>query len=76
MAGRLNGHLVYGQVGGIVVSEIVASLSEWLSERPQWLQIAAVRLSQQSELTDADISELVDLCKRNLTRSYPNRQAH
>jgi len=71
MAGRLNGHLVYGQVGGIVVSEIVASLSEWLSERPQWLQIAAVRLSQQSELTDADISELVDLCKKESNKELP-----
>ncbi|MGV1097806.1 AAA family ATPase [Thiovibrio sp. JS02] len=39
-------------------------LSNWFSERPQWLQIAATRLLQQSELTEEDISELTTLCQQ------------
>ena len=31
---------------------IAISLPRWFSERPQWLQLAATRLLQQSELTD------------------------
>lgn len=41
-----------------------SSLSEWFSERPQWLQIMAMRLLQQSELTDKDISEFATLCQK------------
>ncbi|MFO8834957.1 hypothetical protein SC661_14095 [Legionella pneumophila serogroup 1] len=41
-----------------------SSLSEWFSERPQWLQIMAIRLLQQSELTDEDISEFATLCQQ------------
>ena len=46
------------------MSGISASLTKWFSERPQWLQIAAIRLLQQSELTDMDFSELAALCQR------------
>ena len=46
------------------MSGISASLTKWFSERPQWLQIAATRLLQQSELTDTDVSELANLCQQ------------
>ncbi len=46
------------------MSGILASLTKWFSERPQWLQTAATRLLQQSELTDNDVSELATLCQQ------------
>lgn len=46
------------------MSGISASLTKWFSERPQWLQIAATQLLQQFELTDKDISELVNFCQQ------------
>lgn len=42
----------------------MVDLSKWFSERPQWLQIAAMRLLQQSEFTDKDVSELATLCQQ------------
>lgn len=45
-------------------TEVVNNLNRWISERPQWLQIAANRLLKQSELTDKDISELATLCQQ------------
>ena len=48
----------------ISISEkLLASLTKWFSERPQWLQIAATQLLQQSELFDKDVSELTTLCQ-------------
>lgn len=46
------------------MSGISATLSKWFSDRPQWLQVAATRLLQQSELTDTDVSELATLCQQ------------
>lgn len=54
------------------MSEISASLTKWFSERPQWLQIAATRLLQQSELSDKDISELAVLCQQEAGGKLPN----
>ncbi len=42
------------------MSTILDLLQKWFSDRPQWLQIAAARLLQQSE----DISELTTLCQQ------------
>ena len=53
------------------MSGISASLTEWFSERPQWLQIAATRLLQQSELTDKDVSELATLCQQEAEGKLP-----
>ena len=50
---------------------ISASLTKWFSKRPQWLQIAAKRLIQQSELTDQDISELTTLCQKDADGKLP-----
>ena len=53
------------------MSEISASLTKWFSDRPQWLQIAATRLLQQSELTDKDVSELATLCQQEANEKLP-----
>jgi energy-coupling factor transporter ATP-binding protein EcfA2 len=53
------------------MSEILESLSKWFSERPQWLQIAATRLLQQSKLTDKYVSELTTLCQREANGKLP-----
>lgn len=50
------------------MSEVLASLPKWFSERPLWLQTAAIRLNQQIELTDEDISEFVTICKREANK--------
>ncbi len=47
------------------------SLTKWFSERPQWLQIAATRLLQQSELTDIDFTELAGLCQQEADGKLP-----
>ena len=51
---------------------VSASLTKWLSKRPQWLQIAATRLLQQSEFTDNDVSELASLCQQEADGKLPN----
>lgn len=48
------------------MNSISELMTEWFSERPKWLQIAANRLLQQSELSDKDVSELVILCKQEV----------
>ena len=53
------------------MSSVSTSLTKWFSERPQWLQIAAARLFQQSELTDKDVSELAALCQREADGKLP-----
>lgn len=49
----------------------VSDITEWLSERPQWLQIAVTRLFQQSEFTDKDVSELATLCQQEADGKLP-----
>lgn len=53
------------------MSEILASLTKWFSERPQWLQIAATRLLQQPELSEQDVSELATLCQQEADGKLP-----
>jgi len=45
------------------MSKILSEIEAWFSNRPKWLQDAARRIIQSGELTDADIEELVNLCK-------------
>lgn len=47
------------------------TLTEWFSERPQWLQIAATRLLQQPELTDKNVIELATLCQQEAEGKWP-----
>ena len=53
------------------MSSVTASLTKWFSGRPQWLQIAATRLLQQSELTDKDVSDLATLCQQEANGTLP-----
>lgn len=53
------------------MKDVSASLTKWFSERPQWLQNAATRLIQQSELTDQDISEFAALCQQEADGKLP-----
>lgn len=55
------------------MSGVSASLTKWFSERPRLLQIAAMRLLQQSELTDKDISEIATLCQQEADGKLPKR---
>lgn len=57
------------------MSEISASLAKWFSDRPQWLQIAATRLLQKSELTDKDVSELANLCRQEAEGTLPKAKS-
>lgn len=45
------------------MSELLREIEAWFGERPKWLQDAARRIIQNGEITDADLRELVDLCK-------------
>jgi len=53
------------------MSGVSASLTKWFSERPQWLQITATRLLQQSEIIDKDVSELATLCQQEADGKQP-----
>ncbi|MDX8126773.1 hypothetical protein QLH52_05735 [Methylomonas sp. OY6] len=44
------------------MSEVSASITKWFSERPKWLQIAATRLLEQTEISDMDVADLASLC--------------
>lgn len=48
-----------------------STLTKWFSDRPQWLQIAATRLLQKSELSNQDISELVTMCRKDADGTLP-----
>ena len=53
------------------MANIIDNLTKWFSERPQWLQMAATRLLQQSELNDKDVSELANLCQQEADGELP-----
>ena len=44
----------------------MTGLSAWFKDRPLWVQDAARRLIQQSDITPDDLNELVDLCKQEV----------
>nr|CDQ34911.1 hemin importer ATP-binding subunit [Virgibacillus halodenitrificans] len=53
------------------MANMIDTLTKWFSERPQWLQIAATRQLQQSELNDEDVSELANLCQQEADGKLP-----
>jgi hypothetical protein len=53
------------------MNKIVNILTEWFSERPLWLQIAATRLLQQAELAEKDVSELATMCLQEADGKLP-----
>ena len=53
------------------MDDVLTSLAGWFSARPHWLQIAAARFLQQTELTEKDFFELVILCKQEAEGKLP-----
>lgn len=48
------------------------SLNNWFLSRPKWLQIAATRLLQQSEVTEETIVEIAGLCRQEADGKISN----
>ncbi|UKV13210.1 hypothetical protein L6172_14255 [Thalassospiraceae bacterium SW-3-3] len=48
-------------------------LSKWFSGRPQWLQVAATKLIENSVLHDQDIYELATMCRREVSGALPKK---
>lgn len=46
------------------MDSLMQSLSTWFSERPQWFQIAATQLFEQSSLSTNDISGIAIICQQ------------
>ena len=53
------------------MSDVSATLTKWFSQRPRWLQIAATRLLQQTELSSEDYSELATMCQQEADGKLP-----
>lgn len=53
------------------MNSATTALSKWFSDRPQWLRIAASRLLQQAELTEADITQLATMCQQETDGTLP-----
>jgi energy-coupling factor transporter ATP-binding protein EcfA2 len=51
---------------------ISSTTTEWLTQRPKWLQVAAKRLLASSNLNDAAISELAVLCQQEANSEFPD----
>ena len=51
---------------------ISSTTTEWLTQRPKWLQVAAKRLLASSNLNDAAISELAVLCQQEANNEFPD----
>ncbi|RUM93370.1 MAG: hypothetical protein DSZ28_08540 [Thiothrix sp.] len=49
-----------------------STTTEWLSDRPKWVQVAAKRLLELGKLNDAEISKLVELCKQDADDEFPD----
>ena len=51
---------------------VLSALTEWILHRPKWLQEATKRLLERGTITDDDISELAELCKREAEGDVPD----
>ncbi len=51
---------------------VSSTTTEWLTQRPKWLQVAAKRLLESGDLNDAAISELAVLCKQEANNEFPD----
>lgn len=46
--------------------------TEWLMQRPKWLQVAAKRLLESGDLNDDAISDLAVLCQKEANSEFPD----
>lgn len=51
---------------------MISSTTEWLTQRPKWLQVASKRLLASSNLNDSAISELAVLCQQEANNEFPD----
>ena len=51
---------------------VSSTTTEWLTQRPKWLQVAAKRLLESGNLNDAAISELAVLCQQEVNNKFPD----
>nr|WP_319396588.1 AAA family ATPase [uncultured Desulfobacter sp.] len=51
---------------------VSSTTTEWLTQRPKWLQVAAKRLLESGDLNDAAISEMAVLCQQEANNEFPD----
>lgn len=51
---------------------VSSTTTEWLTQRPKWLQVAAKRLLESGDLNDAAISDLAVLCQQEANNEFPD----
>ena len=51
---------------------VSSTTTEWLTQRPKWVQVAAKRLLESGDLNDAAISEMAVLCKQEANNEFPD----
>ena len=51
---------------------VSSTTTEWLTQRPKWLQVAAKRLLESGNLNDAAISDLAILCQQEANNELPD----
>ncbi len=51
---------------------VSSTTTEWLTQRPKWLQVAAKRLLESGNLNDAAISDLAILCQQEANKEFPD----
>jgi len=51
---------------------VSSTTTEWLTQRPKWLQVAAKHLLETGDLNDAAISEMAVLCQQEANNEFPD----
>ncbi len=51
---------------------VSSTTTEWLTQRPKWLQVAAKRLLESADLNDAAIFDLTVLCQQEANNEFPD----
>ena len=51
---------------------VSSTTTEWLTQRPKWLQVAAKRLLEAGDLNDAAILEMALLCQQEANNDFPD----
>ncbi|MGI9283642.1 MAG: AAA family ATPase [Endozoicomonas sp.] len=51
---------------------VSSTTTEWLTQRPRWLQVTAKRLFEAGDLNDAAISEMAVLCQQEADNKFPD----
>lgn len=49
-----------------------STITEWITQRPKWLQVATKRLIESGDLDDTAISDLAVLCQQETNNEFPD----